>query len=154
VDDWWADVAVNVRGTFLVTRAALNIMMRADRGIIVNMGGGRPPGGSGYAVAKAGVAEMTRALNGELRQVGSHVSVYLADPGLVDTDMSRLHARDPIAPNWVPDLVNRMGNGDTRKPEEIAGKLIGQLPYMLPATSGGFFDPDTPTGTFRSISGQ
>ena len=151
-DEWWNDVSTNLRGTFLVTRAALAGMLRADRGIIVNMGGGRPPGASGYAASRAAVAELSRALADELRRIGSKVSVYLADPGLVATDMTLPHARSHMGEIWVPDLVTRVGSGDTRRPEEIAEKLIGQLPYMSAATSGGFFDPDTATGSFRSIA--
>ena len=126
-------------------------MIARDSGIVINMGGGRPAAGSGYAVSKAGVAEFTRALTLELRQAQSRVSVFLADPGLVDTAMSRLHARNPIAETWASDLVDRMGRGDTRRPEEIAGKLVAQLPHMSFATSGGFFTPDTPTGSFDAI---
>ena len=128
-------------------------MLRADRGIVVNMGGGRPPGASGYAASKAAVAELSRALADELRRIGSKVSVYLADPGLVATDMTLPHARSHMGEIWVPQLgESRVESGDTRRPEEIAEKLIGQLPYMSAATSGGFFDPDTATGSFRSIA--
>ena len=151
VDQWWADVTVNVRGTFLMTRAALKVMMRADCGIVVNMDGGRPPVGSGYATSKAGLMEFTRTLDAELRQIGSGISVYAANPGLVETEMTRLQMHHAVAPKWMPGLVDRLARGDTRKPEEIANKLVAQLPHMSPATSGGFFDPDTPAGTFRPL---
>jgi 3-oxoacyl-[acyl-carrier protein] reductase len=75
VDEWWGDVTVNLRGTFIVTRWALPVMMRADRGIIINMDGGRPVSGSGYAASKAAVAELTRILDKELRAIGSNVLV-------------------------------------------------------------------------------
>jgi NAD(P)-dependent dehydrogenase (short-subunit alcohol dehydrogenase family) len=149
--DWWADVRVNILGCYVVTRTVLPLMLRRNHGVIVNMGGGRPGGGSGYAVSKAGVAEFTRALSAELRQVKSGVSAFLADPGLVDTEMTRPHAKSTVAATWVPELVDRMSRGDTRRPEEIAGKLLAQLPHMGPATSGGFFNPDTPTGSFGPI---
>ena len=151
IGDWWDDVRVNVLGTYLVTRTVLPLMMRRDSGIVVNMGGGRPGGGSGYAVAKAGVTEFTRALSEELRQAGSRISVFLADPGLVNTAMSQLHAKSPIAAEWLPELVDRISRDDTRRPEEIAEKLLAQLPHMSTRTSGGFFTPDTPTGSFAPI---
>jgi hypothetical protein len=94
---------------------------------------------------------MTRALNAELRQVGSNVAVFLADPGLVDTAMSRRHFRSPLGAMWLPDLVERIGKGDTRAPTEIAQKLIAQLPYMTAGTSGQMFTPDTLTGSFDPI---
>ena len=105
--DWWEDVRVNILSVYTVTRAILPLMLRRDRGVIINMGGGRPGGGSGYAASKAGAAEFTRALSNELRQAGSHVSTFLADPGLVDTDMTRLHAKNPVTAQWVPELVDR-----------------------------------------------
>jgi NAD(P)-dependent dehydrogenase (short-subunit alcohol dehydrogenase family) len=151
-ETWWEDVRVNILGTFLVTRIIIPRMIARDSGIVINMGGGRPAAGSGYAVSKAGVAEFTRALAFELRQIGSRVSVFLADPGLVDTAMSRLHARNPIAQTWASDLVDRIRRGDTRRPEEIASKLVSQLPHMSSATSGGFFTPETPTGSFAPIA--
>ena len=149
--DWWEDVRVNVLGVYTVTRMILPLMLQRDRGIIINMGGGRPGGGSGYAVSKAGVAEFARALSNELRQVGSRVSAFLADPGLVDTDMTRLHAASPVTAQWAPELVDRMARRDTGRPEEIARKLIEQLPHMSASTSGGFFTPDTKTGSFEPI---
>ncbi|MEP7240531.1 MAG: SDR family oxidoreductase [Devosia sp.] len=152
--DWWSDIEVNLRGTFNVLGAAVRRMRQDDRGIIINMGGGRPTGASAYAISKAGVAEMTRALNLELRQVGSNVAVFLADPGLVDTAMTRRHFASPLGPTWVPELVNRVGAGDTRAPTEIAEKLIAQLPYLTAGASGQMFTPDTPTGTFDPIPPQ
>ena len=149
--DWREDVRVNILSVYTVTRAILPLMLRRDRGVIINMGGGRPGGGSGYAVSKAGVAEFTRALSNELRQAGSRVSAFLADPGLVDTDMTRLHAKNPVTAQWAPELVDRMARRDTRRPEEIARKLIEQLPHMSASTSGGFFTPDTKTGSFEPI---
>ena len=37
-DEWSGDIDVNVRGTFNVLSDVLPVMMRADRGIIVNRG--------------------------------------------------------------------------------------------------------------------
>ena len=87
----------------------------------------------------------------ELRQVGSKVAVFLADPGLVDTAMSRRHFDSARGPTWVPELVSRLRSGDTYAPQQIARKLIEQLPFMDADTSGGFFTPDTATGTFQPL---
>lgn len=153
-DNWWGDVTVNLRGTFLMTRGALKRMIAVDAGIIVSMDGGRPPVGSGYAASKAGIAQMTLTLSQELRHVGSSVSVFCADPGLVATDMAQAHAVHEVAPQWMPGLDARLASGeDVRRPEEIAHKLVAQLPHMTPATSGGKFYPDTPTGTFMPAMG-
>jgi NAD(P)-dependent dehydrogenase (short-subunit alcohol dehydrogenase family) len=151
-ENWWGDVVVNVRGTFLVTRRALAVMRRQDRGIIVSMEGGRPPAGSGYGVGKAGVRQMTRTLAEELRKVASPILVYVADPGLVETDMSRAIGDSPFAAEWLPEIPSRIADGSTHRPEEIAAKLIQQLPHMSPANSGSFFDKATPAGTFLPLT--
>jgi 3-oxoacyl-[acyl-carrier protein] reductase len=147
-ENWWADVTVNVRGTFLVTRYALEAMRRQDHGIIVSMEGGRPPAGSGYAVSKAGVRQLMRSLAEELKMVGSPILVYAADPGLVETDMSRRLGESPLAAQWLPEIPTRLADGTTHRPEEIANKLVEQLPHMSLANSGSFFDKATPGGTF------
>ncbi len=152
IEDWWEDVTVNVRGTFLVTRSALAIMRRQDHGTIISMEGGRPPAGSGYAVGKAGVRQLTRSLGEELRKVGSSILVYAADPGLVETDMSRALANSPLAADWLPEIPARFADGSTHRPEEIAAKVVEQLPYMSRENSGSFFDKSTPAGHFMPLA--
>lgn len=151
VENWWGDVTVNVRGTFLVTRSALAVMRRQDHGTIISMEGGRPAAGSGYGVGKAGVRQLTRTLAEELRKVGSHILVYVADPGLVETDMTRAIVDSPFAAEWLPEIPSRIADGSTHRPEEIATKLIEQLPHMSLANSGSFFDKSTPAGQFLPL---
>jgi 2-hydroxycyclohexanecarboxyl-CoA dehydrogenase len=88
---WDRMLAVHLRGTFLVTQAALPDMLAARWGRIVtisSVGGLRGgPNLTHYAAAKAGVIGFTKAL---ALEVGAHgVTANAVAPGLVDTPMLR-----------------------------------------------------------------
>ena len=89
-DDWRRTFAVNVDGTFFVTRAfAADVIAR--RGRIINLASiaGRQgsPMLAAYSASKHAVVGFTRSLADELRAVG--VVVNAICPGSVDTDMLR-----------------------------------------------------------------
>ena len=88
---WWRDVEVNLRGSFLLIREVLPSMIARNSGIIINMDGGRPVGGSAYAAGKAGLMELGRVLNEELKSQNSEVLIYSAGPGLVRTEICLLY---------------------------------------------------------------
>ncbi|GIJ19467.1 SDR family NAD(P)-dependent oxidoreductase [Micromonospora lutea] len=82
-------VAVNVRGVYLATQAAVRHM--GDGGRIVNIGSSfasrvPAPGVSAYAMTKSAVNGLTRALARELGPRGITVNLIL--PGSTDTDMN------------------------------------------------------------------
>ncbi|MER7455419.1 SDR family oxidoreductase [Micromonospora sp. NPDC126480] len=82
-------VAVNVRGVYLVTQAAVRHLR--DGGRIVNIGSSfasrvPAPGVSAYAMTKSAVNGLTRALARELGPRGITVNLIL--PGSTDTDMN------------------------------------------------------------------
>jgi 3-oxoacyl-[acyl-carrier protein] reductase len=83
---WDAIVDTNLKGTYLVTRAALGAVVRA-RGQVVNMvsvaGRMAFPGDSAYCASKWGVLGFTNVLREELRPLGVRVTAVL--PGAVDT---------------------------------------------------------------------
>ena len=82
-------LAVNLRGTFLVTREALP-HLRTSRGLVVNVasiaGTIQTPGLPIYGAAKAGVIALTRTLARE--EVENGVRATALCPGFVDTDMA------------------------------------------------------------------
>ena len=84
---WLRNIAINVGGTYLVTRAVLPGMLDRDYGRIVNISSGAADrasaGWSAYCAAKAAVDQLTRVLALELD--GSGIAVSAFDPGLVDT---------------------------------------------------------------------
>lgn len=91
VADWDRQFAVNIRGTFLMTRVALP-MLRASHGLIVNLASvaGREanPGLGAYGATKAAVISLTQSLNAEVEHHG--VRAIAICPGFVDTPMASI----------------------------------------------------------------
>ncbi len=85
VDDWDRVFAVNVRGLFLVTRAAVPLLKRGDAPSIVNTAsivGLRPgPQPLPYAASKAAVVSLTKQLAGAL---GPAIRVNAVAPGWIE----------------------------------------------------------------------
>lgn len=88
-------LAVHLRGTFLMSRTVLEVMVaqprniRGNKGCIVNLGSiaglGGIPGRNAYSAAKAGVLGMTRALACEWAREGIRVNAVA--PGYVRTEL-------------------------------------------------------------------
>lgn len=89
-EDWDRVMDVNLRGAFLMTRAAAKIMMRQKSGRIINIastaGAMGNAGQTNYSAAKAGLIGLTKACAREL----AHWSILVnaVAPGLIETDMS------------------------------------------------------------------
>lgn len=97
-------VAVNLRGTFLVVRALLPRLLAQGTGHIVNVGSvaGRRafPGNGAYSAAKFGVRGLHEVLVEELR--GTGVRATLLEPAATDTPIW-----DPLDPDGDPHLPDR-----------------------------------------------
>ncbi len=142
-DIWWTDVTVNLYGNFLMIRYVLPHMLESDEGIIINMNGGRPVGGTGYACGKAGLMELTRILSEELKMLNSNVMVFAAGPGLVKTEMTQLQADTEAGRKWVPSTKESFETGRTRQPEEIARATIKLIEIARPSLSGKHYSVNT-----------
>jgi 3-oxoacyl-[acyl-carrier protein] reductase len=90
LSDWDTVHDVNLRGAFLCTRAAAEMMMTNHSGKIINISSiGAIKGGRGqtnYASAKGGLISFTRACAVELAGKGIQVNAIL--PGMILTKMS------------------------------------------------------------------
>ncbi len=88
---WLRNIAINVGGTYLVTRAALPGMLDRDYGRVVNISSGAADrasaGWSAYCAAKAAVDQLTRVLAIEME--GTGVSVCAFHPGFGDTPQDK-----------------------------------------------------------------
>jgi len=89
-EDWDHVMDTNLRGVFLMTRAAAKSMMRQKGGRIINItstaGAMGNPGQVNYSAAKAGVIGMTKAAARELAHW--NILVNAVAPGLIETDMT------------------------------------------------------------------
>src|SRR6266853_5108186 len=94
VEEWDRVFAVNVRGVFLVTRAAV-AMLRASKGCIVNTASivaSRPgPQPLAYAASKAAVVNLTKTLAYNL---GPEIRVNAVAPGWMEGDWMQRMLKD------------------------------------------------------------
>lgn len=135
-ETWWEVLEVNVRGTYLCSRAVIPAMIERGSGRIINLSSGAAtfPVGldndgtitSAYMASKAAVIRFTEALAGECFESG--VRVFSMSPGMVKTDMTA----DVFANLWEDE--------DTWTPMHQALDLITDLDSgMLDDLSGRYF---------------
>jgi 3-oxoacyl-[acyl-carrier protein] reductase len=124
-DDWDRVMEVNLRGAFLMTRAAAKLMVRQRSGRIINIastaGAMGNPGQANYSAAKAGLIGFTKATARELAHWG--ILVNAVAPGLIETDMAAAipaEAREALLAQ-VP--LKRIGS--PREVAEMVGFLAG-----------------------------
>ncbi len=89
-EDWAAVIQTNLTGAFNVARASAFIMMKAKRGVILNVtsvsGLVGMPGQVNYSASKAGLVGMTKAMAKELGPLGVRVNALAL--GFIETDMT------------------------------------------------------------------
>ena len=129
-EDWDFVLRLNLRSTFLCTRAAVPHMMRQKYGRIVCMSSGAREGtpwtayyqgGSAYSAAKAGVHGFVRDVALELAEHG--INVNAVAPGPIDTErfgpgLKRLNETVEYSPNHMTPL-RRLG-----QPFEVAHAVL------------------------------
>ena len=116
--DWDAVLDTNLKGAFLMTRAALKPMLKQKRGKIVNItsviGLIASPGQANYAAAKAGLIGFTRTVAKEV--ASRHIQVNAVAPGFVETAMT-----EALPPERKEDLMRQIPAGRFGRADEVAG---------------------------------
>jgi 3-oxoacyl-[acyl-carrier protein] reductase len=118
-EQWDSVIAVNLRGTFLCSRAALRHMIPQRSGRIVNTASGRgihgSPGGAVYGVSKAGIINLTHALGQEVARYG--ITVNAIAPGPTDTPFWRVGRSDE-------DIESALSSGRVGRPEDFVPAVV------------------------------
>jgi len=124
-DDWDRVMDTNLRGAFLMTRAAAKVMVRQRSGRIVNIastaGAMGNPGQANYSAAKAGLIGLTKATARELAHWG--VLVNAVAPGLIETDMAAALSTEAREALLAQVPLKRIGSA--REVAEMVGFLAG-----------------------------
>lgn len=116
-DEAWDRVLdVNLRGAFLMTRAALAHMMPRREGWIVNVASVSAKSGAtdaNYVASKAGLIGFTKAVARDVAPYGIYVNAVA--PGLVDTAMAQA-----MEPGRRQRMLDNTPLGRMATPEEVA----------------------------------
>ncbi len=125
-EDWDRVMEVNLRGTFLMTRATTKLMIRRKSGgrvinIASTSGAMGNAGQANYSAAKAGLIGFTKAAAREL----AHWSILVnaVAPGLIETDMTA--AISPEAREGLLAQVPLRRIGTPREVAEVVRFLAG-----------------------------
>jgi len=107
-EDWDKVIDVNLKGTFLCSKAVIKLMKKQRSGKIINLASfsGKVGGltvGANYAASKAGVICFTKSLAMELASY--NVNVNAVSPAFIDTTMSTTFPEIPIGRKGLPEDV-------------------------------------------------
>jgi NAD(P)-dependent dehydrogenase (short-subunit alcohol dehydrogenase family) len=140
VETWDRVMAVNVRGTWLATRAAVGFLATAGKGRVVNVGSDTALWGApkllAYVASKGAVMAMTRAM---ARELGTHgITVNTVAPGLTLVE----------ATEYVPAERHQLYvDGRAIKRAQMPEDVCGAVTFLL-SEEAGFI-----TGQFLAVNG-
>ena len=140
LDEWDKIMSVNVKGTFLCTRAVFPYMKQQGKGKVINIASGvfivGTVGIPHYVASKAGVWGLTRGLAKELGQYGINVNAIA--PGYTESGIHLNRDNVPWSPGVPGRAINRSG-----VPEDLTGTMI----YLASE------DSDFVTGNLHVVNG-
>jgi glucose 1-dehydrogenase len=134
---WERVLRVNLYGSFLCARAALQRMVKQRSGVVLNMSSVHEriawSGYSAYTASKAGLAMLTQTLAQEAAPFG--VRVLALAPGAIRTPINKDVWDNP---DTLRDLLTKIPLGRMGEPEEIARVatflVSGMASYMTGST--------------------
>jgi 3-oxoacyl-[acyl-carrier protein] reductase len=124
LEEWDRVMAVNVRGTWLCSKAVAPVFKRQRSGVIINISSGTIFGGQTgfayYVTSKAAVWGLARVLARELGEFG--VRVNSITPGLTSSEMvQEIYGTDALVLNAERRILRR---------EETPDDLVGTVVFL------------------------
>ena len=122
--DWDASMAVNVKGFFFMSKAAMPQMKKQKSGSIINISSGTwligIPYFLDYVTTKAAIVGFTRALS---REIGEHgIRVNAIAPGFTMTEASKTLKGAP--PGMAQMLADQTALKRHEQPEDLVGACV------------------------------
>lgn len=115
--DWDAVINVNLKGTYIVTRTVLPVMIKNRYGRIVNIssviGIMGNVGQSNYAASKAGIIGFTKSVAKEVAK--RNITVNAVAPGYVETPMTEV-----LSEEIKKAYLEKIPMGRPAQPDEVA----------------------------------
>lgn len=117
-------MAINLKGTFNMCQAALDVFAEQNNGVIVNVAsvaaqrGGGLVGGAHYAASKGGVVSLTRAIAREFGPKGIRTNSVC--PSMTETGM----LDDTVTPEMFAQIVASIPLQRAGRPSDIAGACL------------------------------
>jgi len=133
VDTWDAMLDINVRSTFLMSRAVIPHMLKQASGKIINISARAALQGKAnmgpYCVSKAAVITLTETLSAETRGRGVNINCIL--PGTIDTPENRSAMPNAdfskwVAPAALADVVLFLASDVARAIHGVALPVYGE----------------------------
>src|SRR2546428_1761205 len=119
-EEWDAVLDLNLRGTFLVTKAAMRPMMKQRSGRVVNVAWiARVVGNAGqakYSACRAGIIGFTKTVAREM--ASRNITANAVAPGFVPTDLT-----DPLPQQVKDDLLKQIPLGRFGTVEDVANAI-------------------------------
>lgn len=122
IDEWDRVLAVNVRGPFLCTRAALPTMLQQRTGHVITIasiaGLVAFPGRCAYTTSKGAAVQFTKSLAVDYASAGIRANAVC--PGMVETPMTQWRLD---VPELRAQVESKIPLGRVAKPDEIADAI-------------------------------
>ena len=140
--EWDRMFGVNVKGMFNTVKCAMPHMVHQKSGRIINISSIWGICGAScevtYSATKGAVISFTKALAKELGPSG--ICVNCVAPGVIDTDMNKMHGEDVMAELAEETPIGRLGTpGDVAKlVEYLAGDDSSFITGQVISPNGGF----------------
>ena len=120
-EDWDRVLEVNLKGTYLCSKAVIKSMIARRFGRIISITSpsaltGRA-GQTNYSASKGGIISFTKSLSREIARLG--ITVNAVCPGVISTPMT-----ENLDDETRNDLLNMIPMGKFGEPEDVTGAIL------------------------------